>query len=192
MLKAQATEQLELMDDNRGIDSTVERLNMMIQQFESMAATDGGGKTKQSYKEKMVLNVAIREVFLHRFAVMFHSFEHFVIVTEEQDLDMTPQSDTPQNFDKISFLSDQIQAHLPFLSRFLETQSFSTFIDDHIQSISGGMYLETSFDVRLSNLKSKFGENLVRTPTYECCEHYESKIELLKYRFHKVELTVSP
>ena len=100
MLKAQATEQLEMMDDNRVIDSTVERLNMMIQQFENMGATDGG-KTKQSYKEKMILNAAIREVFLHRFAVMFHSFEHFVIVTEEQDLNMTPQSDTPQNFDKI-------------------------------------------------------------------------------------------
>merc|ERR1719392_54401 len=164
----------------------------MIQQFEGMATTDGGGKTKQSYKDKMILNAAIREVFLHRFAVMFHSFEHFVIVTEEQDLNMTPQSDTPQNFDKISFLSDQIQSHLPFLSRFLETQSFSSFIDDHIQSISGGMYLETPFDIRLSNLKSKYGENLVRTPTYERCENYESKIELLKYRFHKVELTVSP
>merc|ERR1719348_1020726 len=191
MLKAQATEQLEMMDDNRVIDSTVERLNMMIQQFENMGATDGG-KSKQSYKDKMILNAAIREVFLHRFAVMFHSFEHFVIVTEEQDLNMTPQSDTPQNFDKISFLSDQIQSHLPFLSRFLETQSFSSFIDDHIQSISGGMYLETPFDIRLSNLKSKYGENLVRTPTYERCENYESKIELLKYRFHKVELTVSP
>merc|ERR1719348_798750 len=191
MLKAQATEQLEMMDDNRVIDSTVERLNMMIQQFENMGATDGG-KTKQSYKDKMILNAAIREVFLHRFAVMFHSFEHSVIVTEEQDLNLTPQSDTPQNFDKISFLSDQIQSHLPFLSRFLETQSFSSFIDDHIQSISGGMYLETPFDIRLSNLKSKYGENLVRTPTYERCENYESKIELLKYRFHKVELTVSP
>merc|ERR1719244_978869 len=163
----------------------------MIQQFENMGATDGG-KTKQSYKEKMILNAAIREVFLHRFAVMFHSFEHFVIVTEEQDLNMTPQSDTPQNFDKISFLSDQIQSHLPFLSRFLETQSFSNFIDEHIQTITEGVYHESSFDIRLSNLKSKYGENLVRTPTYERCENYESKIELLKYRFHKVELTVSP
>merc|ERR1719320_484885 len=191
MLKAQATEQLEMMDDNRVIDSTVERLNMMIQQFENMGATDGG-KTKQSYKEKMILNAAVREVFVNRFCHMFHSYEHFVIVNDEQDLNLTPQSDTPQNFDKISFLSDQIQSHLPFLSRFLETQSFSSFIDDHIQSISGGMYLETPFDVRLSNLKSKYGENLVRTPTYERCENYESKIELLKYRFHKVELTVSP
>merc|ERR1712142_191905 len=139
-----------------------------------------------------ILNTVLREVFVNRFGHMFHSYEHFVIVNDEQDLNLTPQSDTPQNFDKISFLSDQIQSHLPFLSRFLETQSFSSFIDDHIQSISGGMYLETPFDIRLSNLKSKYGENLVRTPTYERCENYESKIELLKYRFHKVELTVSP
>ena len=37
-----------------------------------------------------------------------------------------------QNFDKISFLSDQNHAHLPFLSSFLETQTFSTFIDEAI------------------------------------------------------------
>ena len=118
MLKSQATEQLEMMNDNRVIDSTVERLNQMIQQFENMGAK-GGGKTRQGHKEKMVLNTAVREVFVNRFCHMFHSFEHFVIVTEEQDLNMTPQSDTPQNFDKISFLSDQLQAHLPFLSRCL-------------------------------------------------------------------------
>merc|ERR1719228_3091278 len=172
MLKAQATEQLEMMDDNRVIDSTVERLNMMIQQFENMGATDGG-KTKQSYKEKMILNAAIREVFLHRFGHMFHSYEHFVIVNDEQDLNLTPQSDTPQNFDKISFLSDQIQAHLPFLSRFLETQAFFNFVDEHIQKVESGCGFQTAFDIRLNSLKSQFGENLVRTPTYERCDGLE-------------------
>jgi len=191
MLKAQATEQLEMMDDNRVIDSTVERLNMMIQQFESMAATDGG-KTKQSYKDKMILNVAIREVFLHRFAVMFHSFEHFVIVTEEQDLDMTPQSDTPQNFDKISFLSDQIQAHLPFLSRFLETQAFSNFVDQHIQRLEDSSGRQTAFEYRLASLRARFGDALVQSPTYERCDTLATPIDLLKSRLTKVEVTVSP
>ena len=45
-----------------------------------------------------------------------------------------------QNFDKISFLSDQNHAHLPFLSSFLETQTFSTFIDEAIARMSSGMY----------------------------------------------------
>merc|ERR1719312_312517 len=191
MLKSQASEQLELMNENRMIDTTVERLTQMIQEFENMGVNKGG-KSKLSYKDKMILNVVLREVFVNRFVAMFHSFEHFVIINDEQDLSMTPQSDTPQNFDKVSFLSDQIQSHLPFLSRFLETQSFSTFVDDYIQNISEGAYSETAFDIRMSELKSKFGENLVRTPTYESCENYESRIDNCKSRFKKVELTVSP
>merc|ERR1719158_829987 len=174
MLKSQATEQLELMNDNHVIDSTVERLNQMIQQFESLGSNN---KSKHSHKDRMILNTVLREVFVNRFISMFHSYEHFVIINDEQDLNMTPQSDTPQNFDKVSFLSDQIQSSVPFLSRFLETQSFSTFIDDYIQNTSECTPTETSFDVRMSALKSKYGENLVRTPTYEGCENYESLME---------------
>merc|ERR1719312_1369730 len=191
MLKSQASEQLELMNENRMIDTTVERLTQMIQEFENMGVNKGG-KSKLSYKDKMILNVVLREVFVNRFVAMFHSYEHFVIINDEQDLSMTPQSDTPQNFDKVSFLSDQIQSHLPFLSRFLETQSFTSFIDDYIQNISEGGYTETPFDIRMAAMKSKFGENLVRTPTYERCENFESQIESCKSRFKKVELTVSP
>ena len=190
MLKSQASEQLEMMNENRLIDSTVERLTQLIQEFESIG--NKSSKSKLNYKDKMILNVVLREVFVNRFGNLFHSFEHFVIINDEQDLNMTPQTDTPQNFDKVSFLSDQIQSHVPFLSRFLETQSFSTFIDDYIQNISDGSYPETPFDVRMSLLKSKFGDNLVRTPTYESCEGFEPRIDSLKSRFKKVELTVSP
>lgn len=37
-----------------------------------------------------------------------------------------------QNFDKATFLSDQATHHLPFLSQFLETQMFASFIDSKI------------------------------------------------------------
>jgi hypothetical protein len=45
---------------------------------------------------------------------MFLSFEHFVIINSEEDLAMmTPQQqDSQQNFDKISFLSDQVSISL--------------------------------------------------------------------------------
>merc|ERR1719334_126282 len=158
----------------------------MIQQFESLGAGHCGKTNRAlSHKEKMVLNTALREVFVHRFGHMFHSFQHFVIVNDEQDLNMTPQSDTPQNFDKISFLSDQIQAHLPFLSRFLETQAFSNFVDDYIQRVELGCGHQSAFDIRLNNLKVKFGENLVRTPSYERCDTLPRKIDLLKNRLQK-------
>ena len=41
------------------------------------------------------------------------------------------------NFDKATFLSDQPDQNLPFLSRFIETQMFATLIDRKIASMSG-------------------------------------------------------
>ena len=35
-------------------------------------------------------------------------------------------------FDKTTFLSDQPGPHLPFLSRFLQSQMFATFIDSKV------------------------------------------------------------
>lgn len=56
------------------------------------------------------LFIFIREVFVNRFAHMFHSYEHFVIIPTDEDLALTTpqQQESPQNFDKISFLSDQV------------------------------------------------------------------------------------
>ena len=42
---------------------------------------------------------------------MFLSFEHFVIINNEEEDRHSPQfQDTQQNFDKISFLSDQVRS----------------------------------------------------------------------------------
>lgn len=40
------------------------------------------------------------------------------------------------NFDKATFLSDQPDVNLPFLSRFIETQMFASLIDRKIQASS--------------------------------------------------------
>ena len=58
-----------------------------------------------------LLSQLFREVFVNRFSHMFLSFEHFVIINTEEDLAlMSPQlQDSMQNFDKISFLSDQVR-----------------------------------------------------------------------------------
>jgi hypothetical protein len=61
----------------------------------------------------------------------------------------------------------QVRSHLPFLSAFLETQTFSTFIDDAILKMNEPSVHETPFEFRLRTLKERFGESLVRTPTYE-------------------------
>ena len=111
-----------------------------------------------------------REVVCNRFAHMFLSYEHFVILgssansSEKQPpedpkdnlMSLTPQQqETQQNFDKTSFLSDQKQSHLAFLSSFLETQMFSTFIDECIVKISSDTIDEAPFEVRLNALKGK-------------------------------------
>ena len=86
------------------------------------------------------------------------SYQHFVICPEEAGgagdlLNLTPQQpETQQNFDKISFLSDQVQAHLPFLARFLETQMFTVFIDQCVDRMNnannGSVAADTPFEVR--------------------------------------------
>ncbi len=61
------------------------------------------------HEDKLILNAAVREVFVNRFVSMFHSFEHFVILScEEEEDDLldatfnTSQNEaTQQNFDKV-------------------------------------------------------------------------------------------
>ena len=84
--------------------------------------------------EELKFNNAVREIFLNRFVHMFVSYEAFVMQTS-QDMDSwISNRDTMHNFDKASFLSDQPESYLPFLSPFLETQMFATFIDNKIIS----------------------------------------------------------
>lgn len=122
------------------------------------------------YLENLKFNNAIREIFLNRFTCLFSAYEHFVILPS-QDLDQRLNSrETIQNFDKATFLSDQPEPHLPFLSRFIETQMFVTLIDNKIVSQweEPDPYLKI-FDARIKVLRDRYGESLVRTPSYECC-----------------------
>ena len=94
--------------------------------------------------------------------------------TLDEEADLTPDGladkESQQNFDKISFLSDQNHTHLPFLSSFLETQIFASFIDEATMRMTSEVIEETPFDTRVIAIKEKFGESLVRTPTYAFCE----------------------
>ncbi|VDM96342.1 unnamed protein product [Thelazia callipaeda] len=117
----------------------------------------------------MKVNNAVREVFVNRFAWLFYSYEHFVINSVCQDLETYFASrESVANFDKAAFLSDQPNCNLPFLAAFLETQMFTSFIDAKIVS-----QWETPdenlqiFDFRIQALRTKYGLQMVHTPTYE-------------------------
>lgn len=60
------------------------------------------------------------------------------------------------NFDKATFLSDQPDQNLPFLSRFIETQMFASLIDRKIVSLSGESEADpnlTVFELRVKILR---------------------------------------
>lgn len=84
--------------------------------------------------EELKFNNAIRMIFLNRFVNMLLWYEEFVIQNSKDMDSWLSNRETMQNFDKASFLSDQPETYLPFLSPFLETQMFATLIDNKILS----------------------------------------------------------
>uniref|UniRef100_A0A158Q7I2 UDENN domain-containing protein n=1 Tax=Elaeophora elaphi TaxID=1147741 RepID=A0A158Q7I2_9BILA len=124
----------------------------------------------REYFKDMKINNAIREIFINRFAWLLYSYEHFVINTACQDIETYFASrESVTNFDKAAFLSDQPSKNLPFLAAFLETQMFTSFIDAKIVSqwettVDENLQI---FDSRIQTLRTKYGLQMVRTPTYE-------------------------
>ncbi|KAI0236071.1 DENN domain-containing protein 5A [Lamellibrachia satsuma] len=85
--------------------------------------------------EDLVVNSNIREVVLHYMLQMFGSFESFVIPPSGHDYESwLTNRESFKNFDKAAYLSDQPVAHLSFLSAFMETQMFMSFVDSKIMS----------------------------------------------------------
>lgn len=120
--------------------------------------------------EELKFNNAIREIFLNRFIQMFCWYEEFVIQTS-QDMDSwLSNRETMQNFDKASFLSDQPETYLPFLSPFLETQMFATLIDNKILSHWEDAELNLKvFDSRVKLLREGLDISAPRSHNYVHC-----------------------
>uniref|UniRef100_A0A0A9WD06 DENN domain-containing protein 5B n=2 Tax=Lygus hesperus TaxID=30085 RepID=A0A0A9WD06_LYGHE len=144
--------------------------------------------TAAQYTKDLRINNAIREIFLNRFVHIFASYEHFIIQPNQDKDEWLSNRESMQNFDKATFLSDQPQHHLPFLSRFIETQMFATLIDNKILSNWGKM--ETNlrvFERRIKFLKKRHGENIVRMPCYEYCNTISDTQLLLEKRLSEVD-----
>uniref|UniRef100_H3D3K0 DENN domain containing 5B n=1 Tax=Tetraodon nigroviridis TaxID=99883 RepID=H3D3K0_TETNG len=134
----------DLMEDRRNGNLGGEEL-AVLERLQALALRCGGrsvseeGKTLHHALEEEEeelkaarLNVQLREVFAGRFAAMFNRYEEF-IVHSAQDLDSWLNNrEGTSSFDKGSFLSVQPETHLHFLSRFLETSMFSSFVDGKV------------------------------------------------------------
>uniref|UniRef100_A0A8C7FFN2 DENN/MADD domain containing 5B n=1 Tax=Oncorhynchus kisutch TaxID=8019 RepID=A0A8C7FFN2_ONCKI len=132
---------LELLQGN----ATLERLQALAKRtgvrVEALRGVGGegegqGGRTTVEEEElrNAKLNVQLREVFASRFTTMFADYEAFVIQSAPDLESWLTNREQMHNFDKASFLSDQPEPYLPFLSHFIETQMFATFIDNKIMS----------------------------------------------------------
>lgn len=120
--------------------------------------------------EELKFNNSIREVFLNRFVHMFCWYGEFVIQTSNDMESWLSNRESMQNFDKTSFLSDQPETYLPFLSPFLETQMFATFIDNKILSHWEDAELNLKvFDSRVKHLRDGLDISAPRSHIYIPC-----------------------
>ncbi|XP_049274732.1 DENN domain-containing protein 5B isoform X3 [Rhipicephalus sanguineus] len=161
---------LEDLRRPRCLDNSEGKLSLLRQpqQHTSAAAAD-----RHPQLEELRLNNAVREIFFNRFLHMFRSYDHFVIQPNQKDMEQWLSSrDTVHNFDKTTFLSDQPEPHLPFLSRFIETQMFASFIDSKILSLweEPDPCLKI-FDNRIKLLRNHSSEPIINR--YERCTVYK-------------------
>ncbi|KAK1167163.1 DENN domain-containing protein 5B-like isoform X3 [Acipenser oxyrinchus oxyrinchus] len=123
-------ERLQALAKRTGV--TVGRMQMLG--GSTVKEKDGRLQCEEEELRDATLNVQVREVFANRFSHMFADYEAFVIQSAMDLESWLTNREQMHNFDKASFLSDQPEPYLPFLSHFIETQMFATFIDNKIMS----------------------------------------------------------
>uniref|UniRef100_A0A3P9JBX0 DENN domain-containing protein 5B-like n=1 Tax=Oryzias latipes TaxID=8090 RepID=A0A3P9JBX0_ORYLA len=134
----------------------LERLQALARRCGGEKGSEGGKTLGLAFEEEeeelkaAKLNVQLREVFAARFTAMFGRYEEFVI---HGALDLESWLNNREgtfSFDKGSFLAVQAAAHRNFLSRFLETSMFSSFVDGKVISCWADREpLQQLFDSRL-------------------------------------------
>ncbi|XP_018059132.1 PREDICTED: DENN domain-containing protein 5B [Atta colombica] len=165
------------MDDIDPIEDTTEKILM----------------PQEEYQETLIFNNAIREIFLNRFVQMFSSYEHFVIQPSQDKDEWINNRDSMHVFDKATFLSDQPTQHLPFLSRFLETQMFASLVDSKVMSTWSELDCNIKvFDQRISALKKKVGESIIRSMRYESCTSIADTQHILDQRLINTDFETNP
>uniref|UniRef100_A0A8D0DRS8 DENN domain containing 5B n=1 Tax=Salvator merianae TaxID=96440 RepID=A0A8D0DRS8_SALMN len=137
------------------------------------------------------LNVQLREVFANRFIQMFSDYEAFVIQAAQDRESWLTNREQMQNFDKASFLSDQPEPSLPFLSHFIETQMFATFIDNKIMSQweEKDPFLRV-FDSRIEKIRL-YNVRIpsLRTSIYQKCNTLKEAAQAIEQRLMKIDHT---
>lgn len=189
----------ELLKENETIarlQALVKRTGVSLEKLEMREETTINKDLKIQCDEEELkiyqLNIQIREVFANRFTQMFADYEVFVIQPSQDKESWFSNRDQMQNFDKASFLSDQPEPYLPFLSRFLETQMFASFIDYKIMCHDEDDKdpILRVFDFRVDKIRLLN----VRTPTlrtsmYQKCTTIDEAVKSIELRLTKIDHT---
>ena len=132
-------------------------------------ADDRSEKNEWDYnvdKKDQRFSAAVRDVFSSYFVEHFANYDNFIIVPTQTYDQWISNREQFQNFDKTAFLTDQPTQYWPFYSAFLESNMFSSFIDEKVTSMwfpeQAGQCLRL-FDARVEAYRDKSG--LANPPT---------------------------
>ncbi|XP_075784077.1 DENN domain-containing protein 5A isoform X2 [Pelodiscus sinensis] len=189
----------ELLKENETIarlQALVKRTGVSLEKLEVREETSSNKDLKVQCEEEEFriyqLNIQIREVFANRFTQMFADYEVFVIQPSQDKESWFTNREQMQNFDKASFLSDQPEPYLPFLSRFLETQMFASFIDNKIMCHDEDdkdpvlRVFDSRVDkIRLLNVRTP----TLRTSMYQKCTTIDEAEKAIELRLVKIDHT---
>ncbi|KAM6926385.1 DENN domain-containing protein 5B-like [Lycodopsis pacificus] len=193
----------DLMEDRRNGNlggeelEVLERLQALARRCGGEKMSDGGKTLGHVFEEEeeelkaAKLNIQLREVFAGRFAALFGRYEEFVIHSA-LDLDSwLSNREGTFSFDKGSFLSVQPATHLHFLSRFLETSMFSSFVDGKVISRWADREpLQQLFDSRLERERLyDTDEEDSRNCRYRKCTTVFESAQVIEHRLLKADHT---
>ncbi|CAJ1055757.1 DENN domain-containing protein 5B isoform X3 [Xyrichtys novacula] len=192
LLQGNATlERLQALTKRTGV--TVARVDALRAGVKGQSTEGQGGRTAAEEEElrNAKLNVQLREVFASRFTAMFADYESFVIQSAPNLEAWLTNREQMHNFDKASFLSDQPEPYLPFLSHFIETQMFATFIDNKIMSQwEEKEPLLRVFDARIEKARLyNVRAPSLRSSSYQRCSVLKEAAQAIEQRLLKIDHT---
>ncbi|KAK1906432.1 DENN domain containing protein 5B [Dissostichus eleginoides] len=192
LLQGNATlERLQALTKRTGV--TVARVDALRAGVKAQLTEGQGGRTAAEEEElrNAKLNVQLREVCASRFTTMFADYEAFVIQSAPDLESWLTNREQMHNFDKASFLSDQPEPYLPFLSHFIETQMFATFIDNKIMSQwEDKEPLLRVFDARIDKARLfNVRAPSLRSSSYQRCTILKESAQTIEQRLMKIDHT---
>ncbi|TKS91010.1 DENN domain-containing protein 5B [Collichthys lucidus] len=185
LLQGNATlERLQALTKRTGV--TVARVDALRAGVKAQSTEGQGGRTAAEEEElkNAKLNVQLREVFASRFTTMFADYEAFVIQSAPDLESWLTNREQMHNFDKP-------EPYLPFLSHFIETQMFATFIDNKIMSQwEDKEPLLRVFDSRIDKARLyNVRAPSLRSSSYQRCSILKESAQAIEQRLMKIDHT---